>query len=453
MGLAARRSARQHNDIVMRFGACLMIMSLLVGLVMPPRKARAVVAVDDIAVVAGAFLGACGLKWILKDVDASGFTGAVHDQINNYLDTELGGMSIKDWVGGALIAATTDGGISISGTLARKLSAWADWLCIQRGISAGQTVTIQQGGQTMVVGGQTIRLSSYFLTDAGGYATRKAGVGTTFSVDSSEVPCTLLTFPSGVTFELRTYSSTKFYFGFWKGSNRLVMFSKPYSGCPSLSLALIDDGLCIVTEDVGLIDKTLYGTVQSHAPVSLADLGLTVTTVGDISISAATALDVPKTDEIEDDDVLILNPSLELAAGASLDDMLQEILNAILAGNLSVTKTITETQNPDVPGEVTDVDELGLPALGAALVSRFPFSIPWDLARGVKLLAAPAKAPYWELDFLAPISGRVGGWKGSTKVVIDMGEYPIIGQFCRWTSTIGFCLLLASGTKKLIWTA
>ena len=71
---------------------------------------------------------------------------------------------------------------------------------------------------------------------------------------------------------------------------------------------------------------------------------------------------------------------------------------------------------------------LGLPALGAALVTRFPFSIPWDVVKGIKLVAAPAEAPRWEVDFLAPISGRVGGWKGSTKVVIDMGVYPIIGQ-------------------------
>ena len=50
----------------------------------------------------------------------------------------------------------------------------------------------------------------------------------------------------------------------------------------------------------------------------------------------------------------------------------------------------------------------------------------------VMRLAAPSKAPYFEVDFMAPIADRVGGWKGST---------------------IGFCLFLASGTKRLIWTA
>ena len=54
---------------------------------------------------------------------------------------------------------------------------------------------------------------------------------------------------------------------------------------------------------------------------------------------------------------------------------------------------------------------------------------------------------------MAPIADRVGGWKGSTKIVLDFSEYEIIGQVCRWTSTIGFCLMLETGTKRLIWTA
>ena len=104
-------------------------------------------------------------------------------------------------------------------------------------------------------------------------------------------------------------------------------------------------------------------------------------------------------------------------------------------------------------GEITDVDDLGLPALRQALTSRFPFSIPWDFFRAVQLLAAPAKAPRFEVDFMQPIEHRVGHWQGETKIVLDFSEYAIIGQVCRWTSTIGFCLMLAGATKRLIWTA
>ena len=148
-------------------------------------------------------------------------------------------------------------------------------------------------------------------------------------------------------------------------------------------------------------------------------------------------------------------PGATPAGVLDVDALVQEILERVTKNELVVQPSGSPAPGPGTqPDEqAPDLDSLGLPALGAALTSRFPFSIPWDVVRGIKLLAAPAEAPYWEVDFLAPIAGRVGGWKGSTKVVIDMGQYEIIGQLCRWTSMIGFCLILAAGTKKLIWTA
>ena len=136
--------------------------------------------------------------------------------------------------------------------------------------------------------------------------------------------------------------------------------------------------------------------------------------------------------------------SIALDVGATqsmeIQEILQGILDAILAGDLAASAEIVDTAEvpvePDLP--VLPVVPEGLDKLGAALTSRFPFSIPWDIKKGVTLLAAPPKAPYFEVDFMAPIAYRVGGWKGSTKIVLDMSEYEIIGQVCRWTSTIGF---------------
>lgn len=142
------------------------------------------------------------------------------------------------------------------------------------------------------------------------------------------------------------------------------------------------------------------------------------------------------------------------AATMDLDLVLQGVLEDVLTGELTSTMDVAGEAVVDPPaGEITDVDNLGLPALGQALTSRFPFSIPWDFFRAVQLLAAPAKAPYFEVDFMKPLADEVGGWKGDTTVILDFAEYAIIGQVCRWTSTIGFCLMLAGATKRLIWTA
>lgn len=142
------------------------------------------------------------------------------------------------------------------------------------------------------------------------------------------------------------------------------------------------------------------------------------------------------------------------ATTMDLDQVLQGVLDGVLEGTLTSTMAIAEEAVVDPPaGEITDVDNLGLPVLGQALTSRFPFSIPWDFFRAVQLLAAPAKAPYFEVDFMEPLADDVGGWQGDTTVILDFSEYAIIGQISRWTSTIGFCLMLAGATKRLIWTA
>lgn len=112
--------------------------------------------------------------------------------------------------------------------------------------------------------------------------------------------------------------------------------------------------------------------------------------------------------------------------------------------------TDTKTDVGDIALEDIQAQEQ---ALGAVFTSKFPFSIPWDVFKAVQLLAAPAEAPYWEVDFLAPMEHRVGSWKGDTTVIIDMGEYPVIGQVCRWASTFMFVWALMLGTKRLIWTA
>lgn len=134
--------------------------------------------------------------------------------------------------------------------------------------------------------------------------------------------------------------------------------------------------------------------------------------------------------------------------------------------SVPVVESLTMT---DIKSEATDIPDVGTgeivgdialediaaaqEGLGALFISKFPFCIPWDFARAVQLLAAPPKTPHWEVDFLAPIADRVGGWRGSTKIVIDFSDYEILGSLCRWVTTIMFIGTLVSGTKRLIWTA
>ena len=158
--------------------------------------------------------------------------------------------------------------------------------------------------------------------------------------------------------------------------------------------------------------------------------------------------------DVAEDDSQVYEITVDGVTATDIEGIIQGAVDRILAGTASIAGEVVQAQDvPAEPEAPPELDGLDLPALGAALTTRFPFSIPWDVARGIQMLAAPAEAPYWEVDFLAPLGYRVGGWEGSTMVVLDFSQFEVIGQVTRWMSTIGFCLMLASSTKRLIWVA
>jgi hypothetical protein len=86
-------------------------------------------------------------------------------------------------------------------------------------------------------------------------------------------------------------------------------------------------------------------------------------------------------------------------------------------------------------------------SLRGIIFSKFPFCIPWDIMAAFELIAAPAEAPHFEIDLFQDMDID---FVGSTEIDFDMANYPIIGQVCRWTSTVGFCISLMLATSKLI---
>lgn len=142
------------------------------------------------------------------------------------------------------------------------------------------------------------------------------------------------------------------------------------------------------------------------------------------------------------------NPAIPgIGTGVTAADI-EKAASAAISGAMASVIAKAEAQEQAVDDTMSEPD-----GLGAIFISKFPFSIPWDVAKAVGLLAAPPVTPRWEMDFMSPISGRVGGFRGDTTVVIDFGEYPIVGVVTRWFSTVMFIYALASGTKRLIWTA
>lgn len=199
--------------------------------------------------------------------------------------------------------------------------------------------------------------------------------------------------------------------------------------------------------DIGL-DLSLVNLDGSFVN-SLIETG----TIAGLAVSIGSAVtDVAQ--GMTDEDAIVIG--VGAVPGISEGEIADFIADGIRADTLEPTATITATDVIDTPVQpYPDIDGLGLPSLGAALTSRFPFCIPWDFVDTVQLLAADPVAPDFSFDLLPQRIRDYCHITASTEVRFNMGDpkFSKVGVFCRWGSLISFCFGLAVLTKRMIWTA
>lgn len=455
MNLVTRFLAARRDKLLMKLGCWLVCFSLVLGLMLPQQRAEALVAeltIGSVAALAASYLCACGLPLVTQGIDRDALVSNVQRLIQEFLDTELGGITIQDWLGNVWDLAVIAGKLIMGRPLTEEFVSFAQWVAGKYAAQVGENIVYEGKDDFFSFSDSDSDFSllfnypysvkiqkRYFLSNenvqyqrfhdvpAGSYVLRYSStirpasldafflLGVTSSVEPVKIECDGDFYVCYYTFTEPT--SVAFNFG-WLGER-----------------GYFDSGL-------------VYPIDTSTSYFKYADAVSEI-----LSIDRAPSMSyIPEGIEAEQGVAL----DVGAAATMDLDLVLQGVLDDVIAGELTSTMTAADekTEPVDPPAEeLPDVGELGLPALGQALTSRFPFSIPWDFFRAVQLLAAPAKAPYFEVDFMEPLADDVGGWQGDTTVILDFSEYAIIGQISRWTSTIGFCLMLAGATKRLIWTA
>lgn len=440
----------------MRLGVCLVVVSLVLGLVSPPKaEAFALTTTAGVVALVGGFLAACGLPFLVKGMNESGLTESVGRLLQEYFTAENIEGSLLDWAGSVPLTVIS-GKLIIPRLLSQKLTAFAQWVREQYGAQAGENIIYNNPVMTgKFIDGSLCHFAKF---QGGGYHPYSFDVPadvTQFSFD------TWYKSENGVNFGL-------FFKETFLGGNQIylrhLVGEGSFEDVPFPSYGMSVNGLSLDGYFIAFNldeDKEMYSFLPFFLTTSgeykefrsfLPEGVFSISSVGssDLAIDRAESVTIPG--ELAEGRDLALD--VGAVEGMEIQEILQGILDAILAGDLAASAEAVEAQPEQPPEEdIKDIDGLGLPALGAALITRFPFSIPWDIAKGIKLLAAPAKAPYFEVDFFAPIADRVGGWQGSTKIVLDFSQFEILGQLSRWTSTVGFCLMLAGATKRFIWTA
>ena len=102
MNLVTRFLAARRDKLLMKLGCWLVIFSLVLGLMLPQQRAEALVAeltIGSVAALAASYLCACGLPLVTQGMDRDALVSNVQRLIQEFLDTELGGITIQDWLG------------------------------------------------------------------------------------------------------------------------------------------------------------------------------------------------------------------------------------------------------------------------------------------------------------------------------------------------------------------
>ena len=110
--------------------------------------------------------------------------------------------------------------------------------------------------------------------------------------------------------------------------------------------------------------------------------------------------------------------------------------------------TGTDTDNPSKPGEDTDKPNVNWPSAGdislpKLIISKFPFCIPFDVARLIGLLEADPKTPIFHVPL------KVGTILDE-EIVLDLSQWDNAVRIIRWGELIVFVAGLVLVTRNYI---
>jgi len=137
-------------------------------------------------------------------------------------------------------------------------------------------------------------------------------------------------------------------------------------------------------------------------------------------------------------------------------ELLQQILQKIdsLEGQLEFKKdTATDEEleekleeaAEEVQGYEGSLSEF---MLNSAITKVFPFCLPFDFVRGVKLFNASPQTPVFTYSIKIPGVGSFGGTE--IKITMDFSKFETLAAISRWVSTVGFALSLIFISTKIV---
>ena len=365
-----------------------------------------------------------------------------------------------------MVYQDTSGQIVIRKAAADMFQEFADWIQTEYSVPVGSDIPTEVVTQT--IGGFTFPdyqtsgdvvvssvVSPSFLFD---WSLSQSDVSYTFSSSVQSAISSFLSDHANDAVSIRIWTNKTGYGGwspitFYAVTPGSLVLNVTRSSCletygsGGASVSVSDFRLS--TQNFGFIG---YRKDSSFVSVSNVDAS-TIPGVSGLAVTLAQAVADVVGQAKEDDAVVI---GVGAGVGATAQDIADMVAQGVKAQTLNPSVSITAESVIDTPVQpYPDIDGLGLPQLGAALVERFPFCIPWDFVDTLRLFSADPQPINIKVDLIPQRIKTSVGITSDTSFDIDLSgeQYAKIGVFCRWGSLITFCFGLFLITKRLVWTA
>lgn len=453
-----------------RLLCCFLACAVLLGGVLCclPVRAGAIVPIGFVQSALASYVTSSGYKLYNDNGTGSDILGSLGELYDDYVtisNSTISGQlaNLAFLANSPYVYQDNSGQIVVSKVAADIFQDFADWIQTEYSITVGSDTPTQvvsaSGGGGSVTNGTSVSnvLFPYLYTVTASvtwqYVTSK---GTTIDYyANTSVPVRFALFKNSNSSQLSVIlaaSDSSFLWSFNGGSSSSARVSTVngntfywgavQTGLTSSSFALTNTNGFVSDGYFDLLAYNLiYGEIQASGGV--AALGATLSqAVADVIGQA------------QDDDAVVIG--VGAGVGATAQDIADIVAQGVKAQTLDPSVSITAEAVIDTPVQpYPDIDGLGLPTLGAALVSRFPFCVPWDFVDTLKILNAEPIPPVFDVTLVPASVAARWGVSGNYTIHVDLtsAEYAKLFVALRWGTLVGFCLGLALLTKRLIWTA
>ena len=255
------------------------------------------------------------------------------------------------------------------------------------------------------------------------------GTGTSYDGQQVSYDKTKQTISIGSTVVTGTFTGVADYI--YKSCIGAGVIGLPIYGDDVIGIPETDEGIGV---DVYPQYYPDVGELSPSVPIgSTMDIDIPTTQTEDGTL----APDIPATKTLTPDDVIPRIKTGDITDGTIIDDDITDFpIEDVTVPDIPI--------NPDNPIEDNkNARKFKFPTVAT---KKFPFSIPFDFAKGVKMLLAPAAVPEFDYTFSFPRLGI------NETIHIDLSEFDGVAKISRWFFSALFVIFLIFATKKLIWS-